>query len=144
MTNKWLTCRIVPAALLALSFAVLPGCSMLSLGYGQLDTFAAWTANDYFDMGPEQRQEFSRRFDRLHDWHRYEQLPDYVAFLTATRARLQDGIKREDVLWIIEGLKQRYRTVVRRGADDAAAMLMTVTPAQIELQKRQWDRDNHR
>jgi hypothetical protein len=144
MTGKWLTCRIVPAVLLALSLAVLPGCSMLSLGYGQLDTFAAWTANDYFDMEPDQRQEFSRRFDRLHDWHRYEQLPDYVTFLTATRTRLQDGIKREDVLWVIEGLKQRYRAVVRRGADDAAAMLLTVTPAQIEILKRQWDQDNHR
>lgn len=144
MKDNWLKFRMVPAVLLVLALAVLPGCSMLSLGYGQLDTFAAWTANDYFDMGPDQRQEFSRRFDHLHDWHRYEQLPEYAAFLTATRSRLQDGIKREDVLWVIEGLKKRYRTVVSRGADDAAAMLMTVTPAQIELLKRQWDRDNHR
>ena len=144
MTIEWLKFRMVPAVLLALSFAVFPGCSMLSLGYGQLDTFAAWTANDYFDMEPEQRQEFSRRFDRLHDWHRYEQLPEYVSFLNATRARLQDGIKREDVLWVIEGLKKRYRTVIGRGAEDAAAMLMTVTPAQIESLKRQWDRDNRR
>ena len=146
MKDNGLKYRLVPAALLVLALAVLPGCSssMLSLGYGQLDTFAAWTANDYFDMEPDQRQEFSRRFDRLHDWHRYEQLPDYVAFLTVTRTRVQDGLKREDVLWVIDGLKQRYRTVVRRGADDAAAMLMTVTPAQIELLKRQWERDNRR
>jgi len=144
MKDNCLKSRLVPAVLLVLALAVLPGCSMLNLGYGHLDTFAAWTANDYFDMEPEQRQEFTRRFDRLHDWHRYEQLPDYVVFLTATRTRLQDGIKREDVLWVIEGLKKRYRAVVSRGADDTAAMLTTVTPAQIELLKRQWDRDNHR
>ena len=128
MTGDWHFLRAVASALLlALLLSGLGGCSMLGLGYGQLDTFAAWTANDYFEMAPDQRQEFSRRFDRLHDWHRYEQLPDYVAFLTATRVKLHDGIKRDDVLWVIEGLKTRYRTVVTRGADDAAAMLMTVT-----------------
>jgi hypothetical protein len=48
------------------------------------------------------------------------------------------------VLWVIEGLKKRYRTVIGRGAEDAAAMLLTVTPAQIESLKRQWERDNRR
>lgn len=127
-----------------LCLAAFSGCSMLRLGYGQLDNFAAWTANDYFDLEADQKDEFSRRIVRLHEWHRYEQLPEYVSFLDATRIRLQNGIKREDVKWVIEGLKARYRTVIRRGADDAAAMLMTVTPAQIETLKRQWDKDNQR
>ena len=117
---------------------------MLRLGYGQLDTYAAWTANNYFDLNADQRQEFSRRFDRLHDWHRYEQLPEYVAFLGATQARLQKGLARADVLWVMEGIKQRYRLLVRHGADDAAALLVTVTPTQVESLKQRWERDNRR
>ncbi len=117
---------------------------MMRLGYGQLDTFAAWNANDYFDLNVDQRQEFSRRFDRLHEWHRHEQLPDYAAFLAATQERLKKGLTREDVLWVMEGVKARYRTLVRHGADDAAAMLMTVTPAQVETLKRRWEKDNQR
>ena len=38
--DAWLT----KACLLALSLAVLGGCSLLRVGYGQLDNFAAWTA----------------------------------------------------------------------------------------------------
>ena len=121
--------------LLALCLAAFGGCSTLRLGYSQLDTLAAWRANEYFDLDVGQRTELSRRFDRLHEWHRYEQLPEYGAFLGATRARLEKGIAREDVLWVIEGVKERYRVLARRGADDAAAMLMTVTPTQIEALK---------
>src|SRR6478752_1212418 len=127
---------------LCLAFAA--GCTMIRLGYGQLDTVASWKANEYFDLNVDQRQEFSRRFDRLHEWHRNEQLPDYVAFLGATQTRLKKGLTRDDVLWVIDGVKARYRALVRQGADDAAALLMTVTPAQIETLKKQWEKDNQR
>jgi hypothetical protein len=129
---------------LILILAAATGCSLVRLGYGKLDTIAAWNANDYFDLSSEQRHEFDRRFDRLHEWHRYEQLPDYAAFLTETQARLKKGLNREDVLWVMEGVKARYRTLVRKGADDAAAILMTITPAQIETLKRRWSKDNQR
>lgn len=136
--------RLLRVAAGALCLALAAGCTMLRLGYGQLDTIAAWNANSYFDLDADQRGEFTRRFDRLHDWHRYEQLPDYAAFLGATQARLKKGLQREDVLWVMDGVKSRYRTLVRHGADDAAAMLMTVTPAQIETLKKQWEKDNRK
>jgi len=132
------------AILLALPLAVLPGCSLVRIGYAQLDTIAVWTADDYFDLDTAQRQDFLRRFDRLHEWHRYEQLPEYITFLDGTKARVERGLIREDFLWVVEGVRERYRIVVRRGADDAAALLMTVTPAQLEALQRQWERDNRR
>lgn len=117
---------------------------MVRVGYNQLDTIALWTADEYFDLDPDQKQEFLRRFDRLHEWHRYEQLPDYAAFLSETKARLQRGPTREDVLWVTEGVRARYRTLVGRGADDAAALLTSITPAQLEALRRRWEKDNGR
>lgn len=125
-----------------LALTVLAGCSLVRLGYGHLDTFALWTADEYFDLDADQKQEFQKRFAKLHDWHRYEQLPDYAAFLSSARARLEKGITREDVLWATEEVKQRYRTLVSRAADDAAALLLTVTPEQLGALQRQWDEDN--
>jgi len=40
--------------------------------------------------------------------------------------------------------KKRYRVVVDHAANDTAAMLMTITPAQIEVLQRQWDKVNRR
>ena len=144
MNIEWLKFRLALAMLLALSLAVLPGCSLLRFGYGQLDTFALWTADDYFDLEPEQKHDFQKRFDRLHEWHRYEQLPDYAAFFTSAGARVKKGLAREDIAWISEGLRDRYRAIIRRSADDAAAFLTTVTPAQLDALRRQFEKDNRR
>ena len=144
MNIEWLKFKLALAMLLALSLAVLPGCSLLRFGYGHFDTFALWTVDDYFDLNPEQKHDFQKRFDRLHEWHRHEQLPDYAAFFTSARARVQKGLARDDVAWISEGLRERYRTLIRRGADDAAALLRTVTPAQLDALRRQFEKDNRR
>ncbi len=127
-----------------LCVAVFGGCNLLRIGYGQLDTYAAWVADDYFDLEAQQRQEFLERFGRLHEWHRHEQLPDYAAFLTETRARVLKGLAREDMRWITDGVVARYRVLIERGANDAAALLSTVTPDQLQSLQRQWDRDNRR
>jgi hypothetical protein len=117
---------------------------MIRLGYGHLDTYAAWKANEYFALEPEQKEQFVRRFNRLHEWHRYEELPDYADFLAQVRARLDKPLQHEDIEWVIEGARARYARIVTRASDDAAALLFTITPAQLEALKRQWDKDNRR
>lgn len=135
---------VARAGVLALALATLAGCSMMRIGYPQLDTIAGWTADEYFDLDVEQRQEFHRRFGRIHEWHRYEQLPDYAQFLAETKTRLERGLTREDVLWITEGVRVRYRTLAEYAADDAAAMLMTITPEQLAKLQERWQRLNRR
>ena len=131
---------IAPALCLALS----AGCNMLSVGYGHIDTYAAWQAAEYFDLDAAQRQDFKARFDRLHEWHRTEQLPDYAKFLGSSGDRIRNGVTTDDGEWIARGIEDRYRALVRRGAEDAAAILMTITPAQMEALQRRWNKDNAR
>ena len=125
-TSGWRLARTL--AVLAACALSLAGCNLLYLGYSQLDSYATWYADEYFDLDLRQKQEFRTRFDRLHAWHRYEQLPDYAAFLTETKSRVERGLTRSDFLWVVGGAQERYRTIVRRSADDAAAVLMTITP----------------
>lgn len=127
-----------------LCLALLSGCNLLRVGYGQVDTYAAWTADEYFDLDAHQKQQFRERFERLHQWHRAEQLPDYARFLGSASARIRKGLTLDDAMWITEGVEDRYRAIVRRGADDAAAILMTLTPAQLDALKRKWEKDNAR
>ena len=124
--------------------AALSGCSLLRFGYGHFDTVAAWMADDYFDLDPQQKDEFARHFARLHDWHRQKQLPDYAAFLREMRARVERGLQRDDILWLREGVRQRSRTLARHAAPDAAALLLTVTTPQLEVLQRQFDKDNRK
>jgi len=138
------TGRFVARLALAGVLLLTSGCAMVQMGYTHLDTLAAFKADEYFDLDPQQKQEFRARFDRLHEWHRREQLPEYAAFLTEVKSRLSKPPTREDIVWITEGLKARYRVMVRRAAPDAAALLTTLRPEQIAGAQKQWDDDNRR
>jgi hypothetical protein len=133
-----------PAIALAALLAALAGCSMIRIGYPQLDTIVVWLADDYFDLDSQQKRDLRARFARFHEWHRYEQLPDYAAFLTEAKARLDRGFTREDALWVGEGIRARYRIIVAFGAQDMAALLMTITPQQLDHLKAHWEGINQR
>jgi len=130
--------------ILLLLFALLAGCSGLKMGYRNADTLLAWRAQDYFDLDPIQRDEFNLRMQRLLAWHRYEQLPEYAVFLNTLGARIRPELKPEDVVWLVDGFKERYRIIVNRGVSDAAEILATLTPEQIVALQKQWDKDNRK
>ena len=120
------------------------GCSMLRVGYGHFDSVAAWMAHDYFDLNADQRDLFAQRFVRLHTWHRQTQLPEYAQFLSDIQSRARRGLRESDMLWVVEGFKQRYARIAVRGAADAADLLATLTPEQIENFRQQIAEDNRK
>lgn len=139
--GRFATARTLLAVAL-LAFAA--GCTMVRLGYSQLDTWSLWRADEAFDLEPAQRQAFQARFERLHAWHRVDQLPDYAAFLDEVVRRLHRGFTEEDARWVRSGVEARYRTLAARGAEDAAALLFTVTPQQLEHVQAYWKGRNER
>ena len=130
--------------LLAVFATLLVSCTFTKFAYNQADTLAAWQADDYFDLDSAQKQDFQKRFDRLFVWHRQEQLPDYAQFMRTARTRMEDGTSREDVMWFIDGIRSRVRTAARQAAPDAATMLATLTPTQIENLQRKFEKDNRK
>ncbi|MEN3355658.1 MAG: hypothetical protein V7640_3816 [Betaproteobacteria bacterium] len=139
MFQGWHAARIVAALSL---LALIAACSFTRFGYNQADTVAAWMVDDYFGLDAQQKDEFSKRFDRFYRWHRNEQLPDYAVFMRTARDRVQHGLSRDDVLWFVDGMRTRVRTAMRQAAPDAAALLATITPGQIGTLQRKWEKDN--
>lgn len=129
---------------LLLSLLLISGCSMVRVGYGHFDSVAEWMANDYFDLNSDQRTLFAQRFDRLHDWHRQTQLTEYAKFLADFQSRAKRGLREADMLWLVDGFKQRYARIAVYSAADAADLLATLTPEQIETFRRQMDKANRK
>ena len=130
------------ALLLALAALLVAGCSALKLGYTQADIILGWRANSYFDLDSDQRREFSTRLDQLLAWHRHEQLPDYAQFLTVAIDKAEHGLKTEDIAWLVDGFRARYRIIVNRGVADAAEILATLEAEQLVVLRKQFDKDN--
>lgn len=130
-------------ALLALLLAA--GCSSgLRLGYNQAEILANWTLSDYVDLEPHQRDLFGRRFREMHDWHRREQLPEYARLARETRTRVEDGLTREDVDWVIARGRGRLEALIEQGAGDAADLMLSLTPEQLKGLERAFARANRK
>ncbi len=129
-------------AVLLLALLLLPGCSAVRVVYNQADNLLAWMAQDYFDFEPLQKQEFNTRLDALLAWHRADQLPDYARFLGEIKQRTERAATREDALWLIEGVKARYRVLAGRGSSDAVEILAGLTPDNIKAAQKQFEKVN--
>ncbi len=140
-TKRYPQIRIV---LLMLLLLLSSGCSMIRVGYGHFDSVAAWMVHDYFDLNADQRDLFAQRFERLHSWHRQTQLPEYAQFLGDIQTRAKRGLRDSDMLWLVDGAKQRYARIAARGAADAADLLTTLTPEQVETLRQQIDKANRK
>ncbi|MGZ8197359.1 MAG: DUF6279 family lipoprotein [Burkholderiales bacterium] len=136
--------RIASVALFFAVALVLVSCSFTRFAYNQADTFAAWMADDYFDLTGIQKTEFENRFAKFYAWHRQEQLPEYAQFMRTARSKVQDGLTAPEVLWFVDGIRTRYRAMAAQAAPEAAALLATLTPAQVDNLQRRWEKDNRK
>jgi hypothetical protein len=123
---------------------LLGGCSTLRVVYNQADHILTWMAHDYFDLDSRQRHEFNTRLEPLLQWHRHEALPDYVRFLSEAKKRVEHTVTRDDAVWLVEGVKTRYRVIAAKGVNDAAEMLALLTPENIAALEKQFAKVNQK
>lgn len=133
--------RLLLAAAMLL---LLAGCSTLRLVYNQADHILAYMANDYFDLDHHQRHEFHARIDPLLKWHRQEALPDYVRFLGEIKKRAEHPLTRDDAMWMVDGVRARFRAIATKGTPDAVEMLASLTPDNIQALEKQFAKVNQK
>lgn len=126
------------AALLApMMLAVLSGCTLMRVTYNNAEPLVRYSAHDYFDLDEGQNEQFRKRLPQFHNWHRATELPLYAGLLRTAVRRGANGVRREDVTWAVQAVRERYAVLVTKAIQDAAPILATLTPAQIaELEKR--------
>jgi hypothetical protein len=131
--------RLLTLALFALLFAA---CSTIRLGYNNADTLLLHALDRYVTLTDEQERAVRQRVASLMAWHRATQLTDYAAFIQHTRTRLDGDISPAEVLDFNAGLSARLAALGERAAPDAAALALTLTPAQVDQVERKLVDDN--
>lgn len=112
--------------------AWLAGCSLVSLGYNNASLLAVWGSNRWFSLTSAQESDLHARLEPLLAWHRVVQLPDYAVFLTRLQTRIQRRVEVADVAWLYAETRKRFHVVVDAVAPDAAALVLTLRPDQID------------
>jgi len=116
---------------IALSLALLQGCSPTRLAYDNADLFLRWQANYYFNFQGEQTEELDRSLARFLAWHRARALPQYARLGDEAAARMLRGVGGEDLDWSYDAVQAQIREALGAAAKDLAGLLDKLNAEQI-------------
>lgn len=106
----------------------LAACTFVRVAYNNADTAIRVMAQDYFDLWSEDSSELRAQIASLHEWHRREEMPLYAAIMQSAAGRVEAGLARADIEWAMAQGRERYRALVVHAADEAAPLLVKLSP----------------
>jgi hypothetical protein len=124
---SWCKALIIGAALLGLA-----GCSSIRLAYSNAPTLSWWWLDGYADFDRSQAGEVRAGIDRLFDWHRSTQLPEYALLLADAQRIVGEDITAATACSWQDRVRALFDPTVERAITEAAELLPLLTEAQFQ------------
>lgn len=86
-------CRWFPVLLLVF----LTACSSTTFVYNRLDFLLPWYLGDYVELEREQKKQLGSLLDPFLQWHRAEELPQYLQLLQEAESKLDGPLTAADI-----------------------------------------------
>jgi hypothetical protein len=118
---------IIGALLLALA-----GCSALRLGYNNGPQLVWWYLDGYVDFSREQAPAAKQALERLFEWHRATQLPDYAALLSSAQLAVVENTTPAATCRWFARVRDLLEPTVDRALVQSADLLPGVGEAQFK------------
>ncbi len=129
-----------PASMRRAMFAVLVAAMLLGstacglrIVYNNLDRVATWFVAEMLALDRQQRRELRAAAADLLDWHRHQQLPEYLAFIAELSGRVGSEITSNDIARWRARIERWYAELAEASLPIAVVTLRDLRPEQIEL-----------
>lgn len=130
LSGVWRGRGIIGAALVAL--LLLPGCSALRLGYGQLPMLSFWWIDGYVGFDAAQTRRVREELRRWVEWHQQTQLSTYAAFVARVHGESVLPVTGAQVCRLNDAMRALLEPALERALPAAAAIVATLTPQQLD------------
>ena len=127
---------------LALALLVLQGCSTIKLGYNNAPSLAYWWLDGYMDINDQQSPLIRDEIERLHKWHRANELSKIEALLQRTQVMLANDVTPAQICTELTEVRARMTAASNQTVAGAAKVAATITPAQREHIARKFEKNN--
>ncbi len=131
---------LIVCLLLATLFA--SACSVISLGYSALPTYASWQLDRYYSFDDTQREQVRVALNNLQNWHRKSELPEYRKLLLEVRNRSKRNLQENDMQWMRDQLEVRWNVTAEKIAMPMAELTLTLKPEQLERMRNRMEDQN--
>lgn len=80
--------RLKKCVFIVVLACVIGSCSLVKMAYNNLPELTYWWLDDYFNFSQSQKTTLTSALHKLHEWHRRDQLPNYVSQLQNIQSSL--------------------------------------------------------
>jgi Family of unknown function (DUF6279) len=127
---------------LLLATLLASACSVISLGYSALPTYASWQLDRYYSFDDTQREQVRLALNNLQNWHRKSELPEYRKLLLEVRNRSKRNLQENDMQWMRDQLEVRWNVTAEKIALPMAELTLTLKPEQLERMRKRMEDQN--
>jgi hypothetical protein len=129
--------RIIGLLTLAAS---LTGCSAIKLAYNNFDEVAYWWLDSYLDLTDDQSPRLRQDLERLQQWHRIHELPEFIAMLHNMEALAPGEISPAQACAFVPRIRERLKVVAHRAEPPAVTLAISLEPEQLAHLERKYQK----
>lgn len=133
--------RIIVALVVAVGLAA---CSTIKLGYNTFDDIAYWWLDGYIDFTDEQAPRARAELDRLHAWHRGQELPRFAEMLARMERLAPGSITPQQACGFATEVQDRLKLVADQAEPAVLALVADLTPDQLRHLERKYHSNNEK
>jgi len=133
---------MIRLGLTILALLLLPACSAIKLGYQQLPTLSFWWLDSTVSFNSAQTAAAKEAIDKLYQWHRREELPEYGELLLRMSQMSASPLQAEQVCSVAAEVQTRLDALMRQAVVQAAPVALALGPRQLSHIARNWESKN--
>lgn len=129
-------------ALALLGALVLTGCSAVKFGYEQTPSLLYWWLDGYLDVTDPQAAPMRQALQRLQQWHRQRELPQYADLLARAATMAEGPIQAEQVCQTTREMQQRLDVLLQEAIRQMGPVAAQIDARQIRHLSKQVEDKN--
>lgn len=117
-------------------------CSAVKLSYNNAQELTYWWLNSYIKFTPEQRPVIKDELAKLHDWHRFNEIPVYTQILQSLQQKAKHDVTSKQSCEVMESVRERYRMLNLQFEPIIEKLAPSLSQAQLTHMQKHFEKNN--
>ena len=123
---------------------LLSACNMVKLGYNNAQELSYWWLDGYLNFTATQKPLVKSELGILHEWHRRNEIPAYIALLEETQTKVQADFSGDQVCELAEKARMRFKVLNLQLESMVENIAPTLSRDQLAHMEKHLERNNRK
>jgi hypothetical protein len=123
---------------------LLSGCNTIKLSYNNAQELTYWWLDGYVNFGAGQKPLVKAELAALHEWHRFNEIPTYIALLDHMQRKVQHDTTSDQICEVAEKVRMRFRVLNLQLEPMVENIAPSLSGEQLAHMEKRFQRNNRK